>query len=169
MLKYAIGIGLVALFLGGSWAVVDLYANRAYDDYAAKEHGLQVDLARAAMQSSFQQILRESAILASFSFSEFEKGQRGLSSMGSLLDVELATYPEEMTYVYFRGPAKPFLSRSTYGGQLPLEALSRGSVEAWQLFAGREGPLVVPSYDGGPDPFFMVFHPVRVDVTRHKE
>ena len=40
MLKYAIGIGLVALFLGGSWAVVDLYANRAYDDYAAKEHGL---------------------------------------------------------------------------------------------------------------------------------
>ena len=156
-------IGLVAVFLGCAWYAAGVYSNRAYATFATRDRELQIDLARAAMQSSFQQILRESAILASYSFVEYERGTRSLASMKALLDAELATYTEELVYIYFDSDGPPLLPDSAHPSAGLAGSLERQSREMWKVLAGREGPYVIPGPDADPEPYFMVFHPVRVD------
>jgi len=160
---YVLSIGLVAIFLGCAWYAAGVYSNRAYAAFATRDRELQIDLARAAMQSSYQQILRESAILASYSFAEYERGTRSLASMKALLDAELATYTEELVYIYFDGDGPPMLPESAHPSAALVAALEGQSREMWKVLAGREGPYVIPGPDADPEPYFMVFHPVRVD------
>jgi PAS domain S-box-containing protein len=160
---YVLSIGLVAVFLGCAWYAAGVYSNRAYAAFATRDRELQIDLARAAMQSSFQQILRESAILASYSFAEYERGMRSLASMKALLDAELSTYTEELVYIYFDADGPPLLPQGAHPSAALAASLERQSREMWKVLAGREGPYVIPGPDADPEPYFMVFHPVRVD------
>jgi PAS domain S-box-containing protein len=160
---YVLSIGLVAVFLGCAWYAAGVYSNRAYAAFATRDRELQLDLARAAMQSSYQQILRESAILASYSFAEYERGTRSLASMKALLDTELATYTEELVYIYFDRDGPPLLPETAHPSAALVAALEGQSREMWKVLAGREGPYVIPGPDADPEPYFMVFHPVRLE------
>lgn len=160
---YILSICLVAIFLGCAWYAAGVYSNKAYAAFATRDRELQIDLARAAMQSSFQQILRESAILASYSFVEYERGTRSLASMETLLDTELETYTEELVYFYFDIDGPPLLPAGVHPSAALMASLEGQSREMLKLLAGREGPYVLPGPDADPEPYFMVFHPVRVD------
>ena len=136
---------------------------RTHLELAERNRALQVELASNAMEESFVRLVQENEILASYSFLEYENGQRSDSSINALLDSEMRSYAEVIAYCYFSIPAVPRLMKARPGGRFVVQALADASASLWESFSPGDGPVVLSSPSHETEPYFMVFLPVFSD------
>ncbi len=162
-----IALALLALLVvGGAWAAADRAARKAQLALAARNRALEVELARSAMQEGFLRILEENRILANYSFPEYLRGARSSASMVALLASERESYKESLAYAFFEKPGETSFLDAAQGADAAVEELKAASFGAWERLAAFEGPLVIPVRGSGPEPYFMVFYPARVEGER---
>jgi PAS domain S-box-containing protein len=153
----------MAVMLFTAWFWVERYASQGYRSFAEKNRGLQVELAATAMETGFKQLLRESSILASYSFVEFEERLRTGAQMDDLLASEQASYEESTIYAYYQKPGKLRFINADSGSEAFLAAIDAAVPGVWGYFIATPTAAIVvqPGKGGGPAPFFMIFYPVR--------
>ncbi len=160
---YIVSAFLVTLVVGALWVATDRATMKTHLALAERNRALQVELARNAMEEGFIRLVQENAILASYSFPEYEHGLRDASSMNALLESELSSYTESLAYAYFEVPVIPTFIKARPGAQSAVDALKDSSATVWEGFAPGDGPIILPGSSYGTDPYFMLMFPVFVD------
>jgi two-component sensor histidine kinase len=101
--------------------------------------------------------------LAVYSFVEYETGLRSESSMLDLMAKARSSYVDALACAYYRAPGRPHLLGADAWAEEAKESLDASSHAAWESFAAGERVLAYPGPTKGPDAFFMLFQPVRVE------
>ncbi len=161
--RYLVVGGLVALCAMASWIVADAAATRAHMELVARNRGLQVELARSAMEEGFVRLLEGNRILANYSFPEYLRGVRTAASMIALFASERASYRESIIYAFYEKPGSPRFRDGRAEAEAVAAELDARSKEAWERLTAFEGPLVFTGSGFEPEPYFLLYLPVRLD------
>lgn len=163
-------VALAALYVVANTVLFD--ATRSY--YNARfleEQQLQLEQGASAVRESLAGILSESSVLASYSFREFEEGQRTPESIERLLSTELETYPDVALYAYYELPGTPTIEKWMEGmtGHVAI-SLSRDAISRnWRAYESSppEGPgetrIVDPIHAGPVAQLASFGYPVFAD------
>jgi len=158
----------VALSVAAAWVFVDRASLRLHLAMAERNRALQVELARNAMEEGFGRLIQENRILATYSFPEYLRGLRSEASMVALLEAEGESYRESLSYRFVAVPGEPGAPGASElawvrpGAEDTLAGLVESSASLWDGFRDGNDPVVLNSVNARPEPYFMVFFPVRV-------